>query len=220
MRPHAVLFDMDGVVVDSMRFHAAAWKQVLGEHGLAVEEIEIYLREGMSGRQSIEDIFADHGRPFPSEDRFQKLIAKKHALFERNTIGLFPSVVSILEWVKARGACAALVTGSAQRSIDHMMPERVLSLFDAVISAEDVAKGKPDPEPYRRALEKLGADPAAALAIENAPMGIRSAKGAGVTCYAIETTLPRRYLSAADLIFGDHASLFEYFKSCGETGRR
>lgn len=219
MRPRAILFDMDGIVVDSMRFHASAWKQVLGEHGLAVEDLDIYLREGMSGRQSIEDIFVEYGRPFPIEDRFRELIAKKHALFEKNRIHLYPRIADILEWLKARGMLTALVTGSAKRSVDYMMEERVLALFDAIITAEDVSKGKPDPEPYERALGRLGMDAADTLAIENAPMGIRSAKGAGVTCFAIETTLPRRYLSQADKIFSDHSSCFEYLKSCIEPAK-
>lgn len=213
MNPKAILFDMDGVVVDSMRFHASAWRQVLGEYGIAVEDIDIYLREGMSGRQSVEDIFREYGRPVPDEARFNELVARKHAIFERNRIALFPCMEEILDHVAAGGLRAALVTGSVRRSVDHVLEGRFLSLFNAVITAEDVSNGKPDPEPYARALERVGVDPSDALAIENAPMGIRSARGAGVTCYAIETTLPRRYLKEADEIFADHCSLLEHLRS-------
>ena len=171
---------------------------MLGDHGLVLEDIDIFLREGMSGRQSVEDIFIEHGRPFPNEDGFRELVAKKHAIFESNRINLFPYIGDILDWIKASGMKTALVTGSAKRSVDYMMAGRGLPLFDAVITAEDVSKGKPDPEPYERALEKLGVHAVNTLVIENAPMGIRSAKSAGVTCYALETTLPRRYLAGAD----------------------
>jgi HAD superfamily hydrolase (TIGR01509 family) len=167
----------------------------------------------MSGRQSIEDIFVEHGRPFPPESGFRELIQKKHALFERSQIRLFPGVETILAWIKIERIRTALVTGSAKRSVDHVMEESVLARFDAVITAEDVARGKPDPEPYERALEELGVKAENTIVIENAPMGIRSAKSAGVTCYAIETTLPRRYLAEADEVFSDHVSLFEYLKS-------
>jgi beta-phosphoglucomutase len=213
MSPHAILFDMDGVIVDSMRFHAAAWKQVLGEYGVAVNDIEVYLREGMSGRQSVEDIFFEHGQPFPDERVFQGLIAKKHILFESNHILLFPCVEAILSLIKSKNILTGLVTGSLKRSVDHLLNPGVLSQFNVVITAEDVSNGKPDPEPYVRAIEKLGVKPELSLIIENAPMGIRSAKSAGSTCYALETTLPDRYLKEADKIVRDHRSLYELLKS-------
>jgi len=213
MSRHAILFDMDGVVVDSMRFHAAAWKQVLNEYGLRVNDIDIYLREGMSGRQSVEDIFFQYGRKFPDEGVFQDLIAKKHALFESNRIVLFPGIEAILDLVRGRNIMTGLVTGSLKRSVRHLLEPGVLSRFDVVVTAEDVSKGKPDPEPYATAMESLGAKPELALIIENAPMGIRSAKSAGATCYALETTLPARYLKEADKIVKDHRSLLDLLRS-------
>jgi len=213
MSSHAILFDMDGVIVDSMRFHAAAWKQVLRDYGVVVNDIDIYLREGMSGRQSVEDIFFEYGQSFPDERVFQDLIAKKHALFESNHILLFPCVEAILEFIKGRNVLTGLVTGSLKRSVDHLLDPGVLSQFNVVVTAEDVSKGKPDPEPYALALEMLGVKPELSLIIENAPMGIRSAKSAGATCYALETTLPARYLKEADKIVSDHRSLLELLQS-------
>jgi HAD superfamily hydrolase (TIGR01509 family) len=213
MSRHAILFDMDGVIVDSMRFHAAAWKQVLGEYGVLVNDIDIYLREGMSGRQSVEDIFFEYGRAFPDERMFQNLIDKKHALFESNQIVLYPCVEAILELIKGRNMLTGLVTGSLKRSVHHLLSPGVLSQFNVVVTAEDVLKGKPDPEPYARAIEMLGVKPEMSLIIENAPMGIRSAKSAGATCYALETTLPERYLKEADKIVRDHRSLLEILQS-------
>jgi beta-phosphoglucomutase len=213
MSRHAILFDMDGVVVDSMRFHAAAWKRVLNEYGLLVNDIDIYLREGMSGRQSVEDIFSQYGQPFPEEGKFQDLIAKKHALFESNHIVLFPFIEPILALIKGSNILTGLVTGSLKRSVRHLLDPDVLSQFDIVVTAEDVSRGKPDPEPYALAIERLGVKPGESLIIENAPMGIRSAKSAGATCYALETTLPASYLEEADIIIKDHRSLLELLKS-------
>ncbi|OHD65742.1 MAG: hypothetical protein A2176_13490 [Spirochaetes bacterium RBG_13_51_14] len=210
---HAILFDMDGVIVDSMRSHAGAWKQVLGDYGMVLDDIDILKREGMSGRQSVEDIFIERGRPVPDEDEFRLLLQKKNALFERDRISLFPQVVTMLSWIKKRNKPTALVTGSLRRSVAHVMPGGVLSLFDVLITAEDVTNGKPDPEPYVKACMRLGVEPDRALIIENAPMGIRSAKSAGALCYALETTMPGRLLADADRIFRDHESLFEFLKS-------
>ncbi|MBN2158846.1 MAG: HAD family phosphatase [Spirochaetes bacterium] len=213
MSPHAILFDMDGVIVDSMKYHAAAWKRVLGDYGIIVDDIDIFRREGMSGRQSIEDIFSEKGGQLPGDEEFGRMLERKHALFESNEIRIYPGVEEMLLWISGRSVPMALVTGSLMRSVEHVMPAGLLALFGAVITAGDVTNGKPSPEPYARALERLGADPAGSLTIENAPMGIRSARNAGLKCYALETTLPPTYLEEADRIFHDHASLLEYLKS-------
>ncbi|MBP7738051.1 MAG: HAD family phosphatase [Spirochaetes bacterium] len=213
MTVDAILFDMDGVVVDSMRVHADAWKSVLSEYGLECDDIDIFRREGMSGRQSVEDIFIEKQRPFPGEEEFAELLAKKHHFFEQHRITLFPIVEEILAWAASRGMGLALVTGSLMRSVRHLLPTDTLSRFGAVITAEDVIKGKPDPEPYLKALDRLGVSAERSLIIENAPMGIRSARSAGVACYAITTTLPASFLSEADKIFGNHDDLFKYLKS-------
>ncbi len=78
------------------------------------------------------------------------------------------------------------------------------------MTADDVKKGKPDPEPYLKALHHLGSKPESSVVIENAPMGIRSAKSAGLTCYAIETSLSGEYLHEADLVFHNHQALFAF----------
>jgi beta-phosphoglucomutase len=209
----AILFDMDGVVVNSMPFHADAWKQALGEYGLVLDDVDIFRREGMSGRQSVEELFIEKDRPVPGDREFDDLIEKKHAIFEQCRIELFPHVEDILSWVKGRGIRAALVTGSPKRSVRYVMPDEMLSRFDAVITAEDVIKGKPDPEPYLKALEALGVRSERSLIIENAPMGVRAARAAGILCFALETTLPRQYLKEADRIFRGHRDLLEYLKS-------
>ncbi len=213
MRPSALLLDMDGVVVDSMALHAAAWKQVLGEHGLVLDDIDIFRREGMSGRQSVEDIFIEHGVPFPGDTAYNLLEEKKHTLFERNHVSLYPLVTDMIAWARDERILTALVTGSPRRSVEHVVPAGVLSLFDAVITAGDVTRGKPDPEPYLKGMRALGVSAVGALAVENAPMGIRSAKSAGVVCFALETTLPARFLTGADRIFRDHAALFGCLQS-------
>ncbi len=213
MTVEAILFDMDGVVVDSMRFHAEAWKQVLGEYGLVLDDVDIYRREGMSGTQSVEEIFLEKDRPVPGAREFRDLLSKKHAIFERCHISLFPFVEEMLAWAGSRGIRPALVTGSPRRSVRHVMTDAVLSRFAAVVTAEDVVKGKPDPEPYTRALDALGVSAGRSLIIENSPMGIRSARAAGVLCYALETTLPRSYLLEADRIFSGHRELLEHMKS-------
>jgi beta-phosphoglucomutase len=80
------------------------------------------------------------------------------------------------------------------------MPESLLRTFDAIVTGNDVTQGKPHPEPFLRALKILKVPAGEAVVIENAPFGIRAAKEAGLFCIALETSLPRRYLSQADAI--------------------
>lgn len=198
---------MDGVVVDSMRIHAQSWIRILADYGLTVSPMDILVREGMSGLESIEEIFNEKGVAFPGELILTEILQRKHELFEMETIELFPMVGELLECLHNRATGLALVTGSPMRTVTHVIPPAVLALFDAVVTAEELAKGKPHPEPYLRALAKLGARADEALVVENAPQGIRSAVAAGIRCFAIESTLPAAYLIGAERVFATHEDL-------------
>ncbi len=205
IRPDAFLLDMDGVLVDSMKYHALAWRTILAEYGVSIDDHDVYLREGMSGIESIGDIFREKGVPFPDGDGFARLQERKHRLYEGYRIGLFPDAERLVDLLRAAGCSLALVTGSYMRSVRHVLPAGIISRFDAIVTAESVSRGKPDPEPYLAALAKLGLPPGRAVAIENAPQGIASVHAAGVYCCAIETTLPGEYLAGADIVFRDHS---------------
>ncbi len=211
-RVQAILFDMDGVIVDSMKIHADSWKTVLSEYRLTLENIDIFRREGMSGRASVEDIFRERGVPVPDEIEFDRLMLRKHELFESHMPVVYPLIKTMIEYVKSRDVAIGLVTGSLKRSVVHVLPDGILTAFDSIISADDVVNGKPDPEPYLKCLESLNRGRDEALVIENAPMGIRSAKGAGLYCVALETTLPAGYLAGADMVLSDHMELYRYLR--------
>jgi len=214
----AILFDMDGVIVDSMKFHALSWKKVFLEKGVELEDNDIYCREGMSGPASIMGIYAEKGLPVPPPVIINEMISRKHMYFEDYKVSLYPCVQEILEFLKQKGKKTGLVTGSGRRAVIHAIPEKVLLLFDATVSSDDVTRGKPDPEPYLQGLGKLSVSAEETLVIENAPLGLESAVGAGIQCIAVETTLPASYLTRAKKIFRDHAELFHYLKKQEEAG--
>ena len=93
------------------------------------------------------------------------------------------------------------MTGTARHELHRILPEKFYDLFSVIVTGSDVKKGKPDPEPYVAALDKLKLKPNKAIVIENAPFGIRSAKAAGLKVIALETSLSKKYLSEADFIF-------------------
>jgi len=210
-KPKALLFDMDGVIVDSMENHARAWIEVLSQEGLALDKEDIFKREGMAGLDSVIDIFREKRVEPPSPDRLRRLQEKKHEIFERHRVHVYPRAGDILALAASKGLHLGLVTGSLRRSVKYVLPLEIERLFNTIVSVEDISHGKPHPESYLLALSRLGAAATEAVAIENAPRGIESAKAAGLYCLALETTLPGSFLSEADEIFRDHEALFEYF---------
>ena len=207
----AIFFDMDGVVVDSMRFHANAWVLALADFGVEAEEIEIYRREGMTGDSSIREIISLCGVN-PDEVDIKSLIEKKHSYFEKYEIKPYDEIYIVLSYLKDKGKKLALVTGSERRSVNHLLDESLSSFFDIIITSDDVLNGKPHPEPYQKAIDGIGIDKNRCLVIENAPMGIISSKKAGLDVIAVETTLPKVELSLADTIVRNHKELFEVMK--------
>ncbi|MBN1531924.1 MAG: HAD family phosphatase [Spirochaetes bacterium] len=203
---------MDGVILDSMPRHADAWIRVFRQYGVDLAPLDIYRREGMSGRDSVIDIFRERNVAYPGDDEYGRILEKKISIFERQPVGLFPLVKEILHFLRERRIALALVTGSLRRSVERALPRDVMDCFDAVVTADDVSRGKPDPEPYATALRLAGGGVHESLAVENAPMGIRSAVGAGIQCIALATSLPEEHLREASLVLQDHRELMEYLQ--------
>ncbi len=105
------------------------------------------------------------------------------------------------------GFVMALVTGTSRDELQRMLSEEIQSYFSEIITGTDVIHGKPNPEPYQKALLKLNLNPIDAFVIENAPLGIQSAKAADIRCIALETSLPKEYLSDADHVFSSFDNL-------------
>lgn len=210
--PKALLLDMDGVVVDSMSAHCRTWKEIFRQEGIDMEPREIYIREGMKGPESIRELFSLYGKTV-SDEELEGFIARKHILFEQENVKIFPRIEDILRWAEEKSLPLALVTGSRWRTINYLFDESFIARFNAVVTADDVVNGKPDPEPYRKACEAIGIVPSDALVVENAPMGIRSALAAGASCVALETTLDSSDLGEAAKIFSSHAELYDWIES-------
>lgn len=203
----AVVFDMDGVITDTMSYHMRAWRKVLASHGLSVMKNDIYRREGQKGINSLEEIFKDYRKPFDL-NLGKKILLEKEELFKTIVKKRFiAGSRSFLKDLKRRGFKLALVTGTARHEVHKTLPEEIYDLFDAVVCGCDVRNGKPHPEPYLTALKKLKLKPAQAVVIENAPFGIQSSKAAGMRCLGLETSLPKEFLKQADAVFESFANI-------------
>ncbi|MDR3127099.1 MAG: HAD-IA family hydrolase [Tannerellaceae bacterium] len=187
----AVLFDMDGTLYDSMTAHAKAWTEVAAAHQLIASELDFYLFEGMTGEDTINKLFLRTHHRFASKDEMRDIYSEKSRLFETCHTGRqpMPGVLGVLEKAKASGLQLVVVTGSAQKSLIDTLCEDFPGYFDPrkIVTALDVLRGKPDPEPYLNGLHKAGVAPSQAIVIENAPLGIRAAVAAGIFTVAVNT---------------------------------
>ncbi|OPY26378.1 MAG: fructose-1-P/6-phosphogluconate phosphatase [Methanocella sp. PtaU1.Bin125] len=210
-RYRAVLFDMDGVVTDTMPVHLRAWQEAFRPYGVDVEKMDVYLREGMQSKAMAREIAREKGREF-SEGELKKIVEEKGRIFDREAAGharAYDGVAATLTMLRNNGLKTALVTGSRSASAHKVLQAAGLAgLFDVVVTGDDTEKGKPDPDPYLKAIEKCGVDRLNCIVVENAPLGIRSAKAAGVDyVIAVSTSLGADYLKEADEVVDSVAKL-------------
>lgn len=203
----AIIFDMDGVVTDTMPFHYKAWKYVFGLHGIHLSKQDIYEREGQKGIDSLDEIFAKYKKTF-NKLIGQNLLKSKETYFKKIfKLRYISGSRSLLKQCVTKKFKLALVTGTSRDEVIRLLPKKIFNLFDVTVCGSDVRIGKPHPEPYLKALKGLSLKAKDCVVIENAPYGIRSAKAAGIKCVAIATSLPESYLQQADYVFSSISSL-------------
>jgi beta-phosphoglucomutase len=202
-----VLWDWDGVLVDSAYNFYHAYEMVLREEGIITNPREIYLREGEPTPRLLRAIFDHHNVPVDNS-KIRELVARRRdydaSLGPRR---LFPAVHRLLRQLTQAGCRMGMVTGSSQQSLERVLTPEQAGWFDVIITADDVACGKPAPDPFLNAIRALKAEPEQCVVVENAPFGIRAARAAGCAVVAICTTLTATDLHQANWIVGDHEEL-------------
>ena len=203
----AALFDMDGVLFDSMPAHAKSWAQICREFGFDVDETEIYMNEGRTAFTTL-NVFTQrqYGRDTTPEE-VEKIYQRKCEVF--NTFPSAPKMQGaqeLLDQIAADHLTRVVVTGSGQASLLERITRHYPNIFDTnrIVSSLDVKHGKPDPEPYLMGLEKAGVQPWEAIVVENAPLGVRAGVAAGIFTIAVNTgPLPESALldEGANLLF-------------------
>ena len=183
----ALLFDLDGTLAETDSLHLPTWVDVLRPYGIEVDE-EFY-RESISGRSNskiVKDLLPDL-----SAEEGRKLADAKEASFRERAHELepLPGLLDFMEEAKSRGLSLTLVTNAPEENVEAILLALELGeLFDEVVLSDEVGPVKPDPAPYRAALDKLGVAPEEALAFEDSPSGIASAVGAGIPTVGIAST--------------------------------
>jgi beta-phosphoglucomutase len=210
-RPEAVLFDFDGILVDSEPMHYRAFTQVLDPLGMGFpwkEYVEIYM--GFDDRDAFREAFRRKGIDL-DEGTLAKLVAAKSRAFQdgiRDGVTAYPGAVPVIESLHAAGRPLALCSGALRSDIDPILAQLgVARRFGVIVSADDVRRSKPDPESYALAFARLSeryatllTGPEKSVAVEDTPAGIRSAKGAGLRVLAVTNSYGAGELADADWI--------------------
>ncbi len=212
---NSVLFDMDGVILNSMPFHVKAWKDAFMERDLEVDERIFYLYEGAMEPDVACALFAENGTELTISDFFEIHERQKRIFLGKyaHRVRPFKDAIELVKWIEETGVPVGLVTSSHGEILDAVLPGQLRDLFGHIVTGDTVSRRKPHPEPYLAGLRGIGASKSMGnIAVENAPAGIESAKNAGLSCIAITTTLPRKYLEDAHKVVQDHEELFKELK--------
>ena len=203
----AVLFDMDGVLFDSMPYHSEAWHKVMKSHGLTLSREEAYMHEGRTGASTINIVFQRELGREATQEEIESIYQEKSVLFNSYPEAKpMPCAWELLQKVKKDGLIPMVVTGSGQLSLLERLEHHYPGMFhkELMVTAFDVKYGKPNPEPYLMALKKGGIKADEAVVVENAPLGVEAGHNAGIFTIAVNTgPLNGQVLldAGADLLF-------------------
>lgn len=196
----AVFFDLDGVIADTLHYHYLAWEKMFQELGGSVSEHSVLLHEGRASREILPTFLAEAGVSLPPEAHADFIDRKRDYYRSIVNVTYYPHVFDVITELRARGFRTALVTASSKKNMETALGAEHRALFDFLITGDEVHRAKPHPDPYLAPMRHLNLTPDECVVVENAPLGLESARNAGMTCVAVETTLDRSYLGLADHI--------------------
>lgn len=183
----AIVFDLDGVLIDSERTNVASARDTLASQGCQLRDEEIPLVVGRHPVDYLPQLMQRHGLP---PERLDALMARQYSRYETlsREEALSPGAAETLESLESAGYRVALATSSDRPRVEERLVEHgLLRRFEFLLTREDVARRKPAPDIYLLALQKLALNPERVVVIEDSPHGIASAKAAGLRCIALRT---------------------------------
>ena len=194
-----VLWDMDGVLVDSGEFHFQAWSETLPDYGIAFSRESFRAVFGMNNARTLEALL---GRP-PAPELLAEISDRKERRFRQAIQGRAQALPGVLDWLerlKSAGWRQAVASSAPPENVDALVDELDLrAIFDALVSARGLPS-KPEPALFFHAARLIDVPPARCVVVEDAVSGVEAAKRAGMRCIAVTTTNPASALGAADVV--------------------
>jgi beta-phosphoglucomutase family hydrolase len=200
----AVIFDLDGTLIDNNSYHRQTWEKYLEKIGKQISEEEF--NANMNGRTNEDAIKYIFGKDISNEESVKHTLEKEelYRKIYKPFIKPVPGLIEFLEILKSKNITMAIATSGIQPNIDFMFENiSIKEYFDVVVNSAHIKKGKPDPEIYLKAASLLKVEPKNCLVFEDAVVGIKSAKAAGMKVIALATTQPKEELAEADEIVDD-----------------
>ncbi len=197
--PWGVLWDLDGVLVNTGEFHFLAWQQALAERGIPFDRTTFNRTFGMNNQGIIRDLLGEAATPA----LIAELADRKETLFRaliRGRVTPLPGVTHWLPRLRELGARQAVASSAPQANIDAILDALALRPYFDVVLSGDRLPGKPDPAVFLEAARRLGLPPHRCIVVEDAVAGVEAARRAGMRCIAVTTTNPAEALRAADLV--------------------
>ena len=196
----AVIWDMDGIIVDSARHHLKGWQMVFRKRGANYTEEDFRHNTGKRSDTIIKNVL---GEKIP-QNEIMKIIQEKDETFRQlmgQNIRPFPGVLKLIASLKEHKFKIAIASSAPMENIQLITQSlKIHNHFDAIVSGWEVTRGKPDPQTFLLAAEKLGVEAERCIVIEDAISGVTASRRAGMPCIAVTNTTPREELREADLI--------------------
>ncbi|MEP7163853.1 MAG: HAD family phosphatase [Ferruginibacter sp.] len=204
MNAKAVIFDLDGTLIDNNSYHLKTWKRYLEKIGIDISE-EAY-RKNINGRTNKDALEYIYNKKMSDEEAMVYAL-EKEALYReiyKSDIKPVNGLLELLEFFHSKNIPMAIATSGIQVNIDFMFGHiPIKQYFKEVVNSSHISKGKPDPEIYLKTASLLGIAPSSCLVFEDAVVGVNSARAAGMKVIAITTTQSSEELRDADMIIAD-----------------
>ena len=196
----AVIWDMDGIIADTSQYHHKGWQIVFRKRGTNYTEEDFRRNTGKRSDTIVREVL---GEKIP-QNEITKIIQEKDETFRQlmgQKIKLFPGVLKLITSLKEHGFKIAIASSAPMENIRLITRSlKIDNRFDAIVSGWEVTKGKPQPQTFLLAAEKLGVETEDCIVIEDAISGVTASKRAGMRCIAVTNTTSREELREADLI--------------------
>lgn len=205
----AVIFDFDGVIGKTMEDNFKAWQKAFNKYKIEINRDDYFQLEGLNTQSVVKKfIRAD----IDNQKTVDKIIGFKEKYYlENNSFKFYPGAIGLLLFLKRNGKKLGLVSGASYPRLANTVKKTILSLFEVIITGDKVNNSKPHPESYLKALALIRVKKDDCLVVENAPIGVESAKRAGLYCIAVTSTLDKYHLGGADMIIKKISDLKNIF---------
>ena len=207
-QPEALIFDMDGVLIDSEPLHERAKREALSEVGITVPSSLFSSFTGRSDKAMIYEVAAAHGL---NERRSAVILERKHRIYEspEHTLRPVPGAIEFVQWAKSRYRLALATSATSRNREATLKSLQIASMFEVAVDSASFSQPKPSPQVFQIAVEKLGLAPAACLVIEDAVNGIVAARAAGCLSVGLTTSFAEASLreAGADIVVSSYSEL-------------